>query len=347
MSKTKGAESVSAAPSPTDLAIAAIPDCVFVTNVSSIEDWLRLRASDVTASTAAALFGDGVHSYMTALELWADKSGLRPPVKQNPAMRRGQLMEPVILQMLREDYPDWRFEQANRYYSDPLNRIGATPDFYAWRPDRPGFGVIDAKSIGKFAFKKGWQDENKEIAVPLWIAIQVSITATLAGASWGAVAPLQMGDGGLDLSLEDVPLRPTVWPRLVELVKEFWKRVKEGRPYPPDWGRDAGLVASLYEPDASGYSIDLGDDPEIIATLNSREECKIHEALGAAATKQRKLYDALLIHRLGNARAGMTKDGRVVEVSIVKRGAYSVAPTQYPQLKVKGVASVASASGPF
>lgn len=320
--------------SPTDLALAAIPDHVFMAPVTSIDEWLAMREGDVTASNAAALFGDGVHPYVSALELWARKTGLRPPQPQSPAMRRGQLMEPVILQMLREDYPDWRFEQANRYYSDPLARIGATPDFYATRPDMPGFGVIDAKSVGKFAFKKGWRDADGDLAVPMWIAIQVTVTAALCGASWGAVAPLQMGDGGLDLSLEDIPLRPAVMPRLAELVEDFWRRVRKKEAYPPDWNRDVGLIASLYNGE-EGPPLDWGSDEEVLKLLDEREALKLREADASAAAKERKLIDAKLMLRLGNASAATVDDGRTVSVKIIRKKSYTVAAAQYPQLSVK------------
>jgi len=323
------------APSPTDLAEACVPPGVVVTPVESIADWLKLRERDVTASNAAALFGDGVHPYTTALELWARASGRRPPSPMTPAMRRGQLMEPVILQMLREDYPDWQFEQAARYYSDPLARIGCTPDFYATRPDMPGqFGVIDAKSVGKFAFKKGWRDADGDIAVPLFIAVQVTVTAALCGASWGMVAPCQLGDGGLDLSLEEVPLRPALMPRLRELAADFWARVAEGRAYEPDYNRDAGLIAALYEGEG-GDILDLGDDAELRDLLDRRELLKVRETDGANAAKERKPLDARLLHRLGNAAGATIADGRTVSVKVIRKRAFEVKASTYPQLTVK------------
>jgi YqaJ-like viral recombinase domain len=332
--------------SPRDLAAASVPAGVATFPVVSLQQWLALREPDITASVGAALLGDGVHDYVTAYELWARKSKLTPPQEQTPAMRRGQLMEPVILQMLREDYPDWRFEQASRYYSDPKARIGATPDFFATRPDRAGFGVIDGKSVGKYAFRKGWKDADGDVAVPLWIAIQVTITAALAGASWAAVAPMQMGDGGLDLSLEEIPLRPSVMVRMRALVADFWRRVEENRPYDADWSRDAYLVSQLFDGE-DGPTIDLSADTEVAGWLDEREALKSREKDGAAATVERKKLDGKLIDKLGNA-SGAHVGVRKFSVKIVRRGAYSVPATQYPQLTVKGPsARVASAVSPY
>lgn len=328
------------------LEAATVPDGVSIYAVQAHEQWLALRVKDVTASTCSALFGDGAHPYVTALDLWAEKSGRKPAQADTPTMRRGRLMEPVILQMLREDFPDWGFVQANRYYRDFKHRIGCTPDFFAFDPARPGqLGVIDAKSVGKFAFRKGWLDpDTREVAVPLHIAIQISVTAALTGASWGMVAPCQMGDGGFDLSLEEIPLRPGVMPALRVKAAEFWRRVENNEPYPADYNRDAALVAQLYEGDG-GPVIDLGAAPDIAALLDTREKLKADEASGTAAARARKVIDTALIDTLGNASGGRLADGRTFTVKVVKRGAYSVAATQYPVLTVKGDKPAPNGSG--
>ena len=52
-----------------------------------------------------------MHDYLTPFELWARKSGLvTADVADNPAMRRGRLLEPVALQMLKEERPEWTVE---------------------------------------------------------------------------------------------------------------------------------------------------------------------------------------------------------------------------------------------
>ena len=57
--------------------------------VTDRESWLKRREKDVTASVAAALFGDGVHPYITAYELYCLKAGLiEADPEETPAMRR-------------------------------------------------------------------------------------------------------------------------------------------------------------------------------------------------------------------------------------------------------------------
>src|SRR5262249_6073732 len=58
--------------------------------ISSREQWLKLRQSDVTASVAAALLG--IHPYQTVFALWALKTGkISDDVEETPPMRRGKL----------------------------------------------------------------------------------------------------------------------------------------------------------------------------------------------------------------------------------------------------------------
>ena len=109
--------------------------------------WLKMRERDVTASVAGALFGDGVHDFTTRYGLWALKSGrLRQDPGETDAMRRGRLLEPVAVQLMRELRPAWTIEPCATYFRDAGERIGATPDAFAVDPDRAGFGVLQIKS---------------------------------------------------------------------------------------------------------------------------------------------------------------------------------------------------------
>src|SRR4029079_19449389 len=103
--------------------------------------WLELRKRDVTASVAGALFG--VHDFVTPYQLWALKSGLiEDNIVETAAMRRGRLLEPVAIRLLREERPTWRVEPCSTYFRDPHARIGATPDALAIDPERTGFGIV-------------------------------------------------------------------------------------------------------------------------------------------------------------------------------------------------------------
>jgi hypothetical protein len=304
--------------------------------LTSREEWLARRRQNVNASEAAALFGPDIHPYLTPFKLWALKSGKLPDAEDSPILRRGRKFEPVVVEILKEDYPDWHLSPANVYYWDDETRIGATPDVYATRPDVYGRGTVQIKTVGQFAFKRRWHDEHGAIAVPTWVAVQASIEAYLIGASWAGVAAMKLGDGGIEVPYIDIPLKPHLIHRIEDLTGEFWRRVAEDNPYDPDFGRDRKVVFDLYE-DGRGPVLDLTDDAEFREILAERAQLKQVEKAGESATDQRRTLDARILMKLGNASAARSA-GTLVSVTVVKKKPYTVKAQQYPLLHVKGVA---------
>lgn len=308
--------------------------------VTDRQSWLQWRKQDVTASVGAALFGDDVHPYMTPYQLFALKAGLiEEDPQETPAMKRGRLLEPVGLQLMREERPDWKIWDAGEYLRDTEFRVGASPDWYAECFDRVGRGIVQFKSVGRFAFDKGWIVDH-QLRLPLWIAVQASIEAALTGAAWAVVAAMVLGDGGLDLHVIDVPLRSN--EKLMEHMRaaatDFWKRVAEKRPYPPNYGRDAALVADLYMSGRDESAIKAFTDQElkdVLPIVAKRAEYKAIESSGNAAEKDRKKLDAELIHLLGNSAAGRLPNGTIVQAKVVQRKGFTTDATQYVQLSIK------------
>ena len=319
--------------SPDALAAISVPAGIDATPITSREQWLSQRKFFVTASVAAAMFG--CHPYVTAYQLWAEKSGLVSEDRvETPAMRRGRLLEPVLLQLLREEFPTWKIVPCTKFYSDAKARIGATPDFLATRPDITGLGIIQGKTMGKFAARKGWTDADGDMAVPTWVGIQASTEASLTGASWAAVAAMSLGDGGLDLHVEDVPLLPALVGKLRGLVSDFWWRVATNHPYHMDFNRDAALISQIYSDD-DGSEIDLSRSNRVAEILAEREGLKAREKNGSDAEEARKVIDAEIIATLGNATRGRLADGRMIEAKTIKRRGYEVQPSTYRTVKVK------------
>ena len=297
--------------------------------------WLKRREQDVTASVAAALFGDGVHPHVTPYKLWALKSGIiaddaetagdaaRSPVGADRAAiaARGEAGlgdRPAPLLLPRRRAADRRVARRARL---PAGHGGT--------------GVVQLKTVGHFAFKKGWRDADGEVEVPLWIAVQASVEAALTACKWAAVAAMALGDGGLEMHVVDVPLRPALMVRLRELTADFWRRVEANDPYPPDYGRDAATLARVYADDDGG-EVDLAGSERATELVDQREALKATASRRQGGQKERKPLDAEIIHLLGNAARGTLGDGRVITAKTVKRGEYVVKATSYRAIKVTG-----------
>lgn len=306
-------------------------------------DWHAFRRHDITASVAAALLGaadpEDQHTYATPYKLYMLATGAVEPeqLDEEGPVLRGILMEEPAVRLLRRRNPTWIVRhntgEGRAYYRDPMTRIGATPDAIVNDPQR-GLGVVQIKSVGEFAYRRKWLNDDKEVEPPLWIAVQAIVEATLVGATWAAVAPFRVTDGGIDMPLIDVPLHAGIMTRLRDAVAEFWQRVAESRPYDPDYARDGELIGRLYADD-DGSMADLSGNNRIIEILAAREKLKEREADGTAAAKERKAIDAEIIFALGNAEKGRLPDGRIITAKTTRRAGYEVAPSSYRTVRIK------------
>lgn len=74
---------------------------VIYTNGMTREDWLAERQKGVGGSDAGAIVG--LNKYRNALDVYADKVGLVPPVDDNEAMRQGRDLEEYVARRFTEE----------------------------------------------------------------------------------------------------------------------------------------------------------------------------------------------------------------------------------------------------
>jgi len=315
---------------PAVVAPVDLPAGVEIFPAQPRDEWLRRRQADVTASTVGALFG--AHEFVSPFGLFALKAGLAKEDVEasSPVIERGELLEPVALELLRRRFPDLRFARGTSYYRDGARRIGATPDAFCWEADR-GLGVVQIKSVEPSIFRRKWIDEQGEIAPPVWVALQAIVEARLTGARWAAVAPMRIGFG-IEIDLLPVELHDRHWRRVCEVVADFWRRVEANEPYPPDYGRDGALIARLNPIRDDAPPKDLSGDNELPALLDERA------ALTASAKAAKERLDAIkaeIIHKLGECSTGYCADGRMIVRKIQTRKEHVVKASTFEVLNVK------------
>lgn len=273
--------------------------------------WLQARSQDITASVVGSLFN--VHEYVTIYELWALKTRRLPRQdSESDAMRRGRLLEPVAVQILREERPDWEVAystDAQVYYRDPARRLGATPDVIVHCPVR-GKGIVQIKSVEQGVYRRKWLDEDGMPEPPLWIALQATLEAYLTGAKWAAVMPLVIGFG-IDAPLIDVPLdhMRELIDAMAENAAAFWQMVDEDREPVIDYARDAGLIDRLYALGDVREEVDLTGDAEItqrIASITAQQQ------IARAATARIAADEAWIKAAMGRAEVAHIPGGRTI-----------------------------------
>lgn len=293
--------------------------------------WLALRSHDVTASVAGALLG--VHPFVTPWALYALKAGIiTEDAEENEAMQRGRLLEPVAVQLLREQRPDWKIShntgKSQVYLRDPDIRLGATPDVFVRTKKREN-GIVQLKSVEASNFRKLWLTEDGEPDPPLWIYAQAIVEAHMTGADFAMIGALVVSHG-IDLHLVDVPLHAGVLDRIKAETALFWKRIAEGDEPPRDYGADGALIAGLYAGQDNGREIDLSGDNRIHELLFERAQRK---AVLAAEAEALERIDYEIIDKIGDHERAYVPGWRISR-QIVRRKAHWVDASEFRALRI-------------
>ena len=300
---------------------------------ASRAEWLDIRAPTIGASEIAAVLG--VHPYLTPYELWARKSGLAPPEADNKQMRRGRLLEPVAINIIREERPGWiilpNSIPGGKFYRDIDAGRSCTPDVFIPHAEYRSFGICQIKTVNTQPFQNDWMIDG-DVQLPVYVAIQAMQEMHLTGASWGCVAALVGFD--LDLYIIEVKLHAGVIERIDRAVPDFLRRVRENDPPDPDYGRDGATISALYAEDDGGV-VDLSGNERVLKLVARREAMKEIESTATEAVKERKTIDAELMHFLGNAAAGTLADGRMIECKTIRKRGFTVEPTTFRSIKIK------------
>lgn len=278
-------------------------------------DWLELRRGFVTASVAGALLM--CHPYTTAYQVWALKTGrMEESTEETEAMRRGRLLEPVAVQMLREERPSWTvdYRADNAFYFDRGLRLGATPDAFAYRADMDGRGIVQFKTSSEEAFRSGWLDpESGDVEVPLWIAVQAIVEAQMTGAAWAAVAVLVVGRG-IRMEVIDIPLHPQVWAALLAATTEFWRVTTAGEHPPVDWDRDGAAVLDVNRW-TEAKRIDLTSDETADLFASDLEDTRVKRR---ELQKREDVLRAQILYAMGSAEIAATRRFEIIAPTTIR-----------------------------
>ncbi|MBE9509111.1 MAG: YqaJ viral recombinase family protein [Chloroflexi bacterium] len=283
-----------------------------VTQCKSEEEWLELRSTGIGASEAAAVLGESPWS--GPLDVYVRKVGIADGFSPTEAMEWGHRLEPVVAEKYREetgriveDPGEWTVYKNTEqpYAMATLDRI------VTYRPDiSRGPGAFELKTAGA-ARADDWAEGPPR---HYWIQVQHQLAVT--GWSWGSIAVLI---GGNKFLWQDIERDDEFIAHLKTKLADFWQRVQEHDPPPPDdTKRSAKLLQKIY-PQDTGEIIDLageaiGWDEELwqvkaeILLLDAR---KIH-------------YENILKAAIGSATKAVLPNGVFYTWPVSERAGYEV-----------------------
>lgn len=218
----------------------------------SREDWLSVRKNGIGGSDAAAAVG--LHPYMSALELWLDKTGRaegmpRPdPDDTTSPTYFGTLLEPIVAASYTKQTGN-RVRRVNAVLRHP-----AIPWMLA-NVDREVVGcrdvqLLECKTAGEFGARL-WRD-----GVPEYVQIQVQHQLAVTGKAAAHVAVLLCGQA---LEVFRIERDDGLIARLIELEARFWKFVETDTPPPADGSESADRALRHLYP-GHGGTVDFTDD---------------------------------------------------------------------------------------
>jgi len=111
------------------------------------KEWHELRQQGITGTDCAAILG--VSPFSSAYKIWAVKTGrVKDEVPQNQAMRLGQLLEPALLQMFKEEHPELDVHEVGTYAHEDYPFMIANPDALAIEGEK--LWIVEIKTSRKY-----------------------------------------------------------------------------------------------------------------------------------------------------------------------------------------------------
>ncbi|MFC5428756.1 YqaJ viral recombinase family protein [Paraburkholderia denitrificans] len=221
----------------------------------SREDWLAVRRTGIGGSDAAASVG--LNPYMSALELWLDKTGRgdglpRPdPTDTTSPTYWGNLLEPIVAAAYTQQTGN-RVRKVNAVLRHP------SIPFMLANLDReivgvPSVQVLECKTAGEFGARL-WRE-----GVPDYVVCQVQHQLSVTGKQAADVAVLLCGQ---KLEVHRIQRDDALIARLIELEAAFWRYVETDTPPPADGSESADRALRCLYP-GTGGTVDFSDDRQL------------------------------------------------------------------------------------
>lgn len=220
-------------------------------SASSRSEWMTWRRQGIGGSDIAVILG--LSPWRTPMDLWAEKTGRKPPSIETRAMRVGKALEPVVIDIWSEQTGGAVIERdvAIEHSEHPIAR--GTLD---------AIGMIDGHRVvveAKTGRSDAWRD-----GVPAYYAAQVHWYLMLARLDRAEIAALT---DGADFATYSIAADRDLESSMLETAIEWWQRhVVRDVPPEPVTIEDARLVRGLRDTTEETALLD-GDLAEALARL--------------------------------------------------------------------------------
>ena len=270
--------------------------------------WLEMRKRDITSTEIAALYG--LSPYGTRFELWHEKRGaLESTFVPSERTEWGLALQDAIAAKVASDR-GWTIRRMDEYIRHDEYRIGSSFDFEITdAPDHEDIGaILEVKNVDGLIFRQNWQDEDGAMRAPDHIELQVQHQLLCARRKRNYICVLAGGNRAHMLRRE---IDPDIVASIIQSAIDFWATVENDQPPPPEYPRDASVIARLFGRAEPGK--------EIEADTETAELMETHFRLGEQErrlSEARDVLKAMILERVTDAETVKARIGeRIYTVS--------------------------------
>lgn len=242
------------------------------------QDWLEHRRLGIGGSDAAAICG--LSRYKSPMAVYLEKMGELPPVADNPKMKAGRLLEPVIADWFAEDtgYKVWR---QNAIFQHPEHPF-MLANIDRWLPGQNA--GLECKNTSEYC-KDDWSGTQ----APTEYILQCNHYMAVTGADRWFIAVLI---GGWDFQWRVIERDEELIKNLITIEKGFWEEHVMEKVPPAFSHQDTDYLKDAFPESISDSSIELPEEayPIIQELVLARADKTQAEQREEAAKNQIKGY---------------------------------------------------------
>lgn len=231
------------------------------------DEWLEYRKQGIGGSDVAAIVG--LSRFKSSFSVYLDKIGELPPLEDNPQMKAGRVMEPVIADWFTEETgikcqeQKWIFQHAEHPFM--LANIDR------WIPGENA--GLEIKNTSEYC-RKDWFDGNTEI-IPTEYQLQANHYMAVTNADKWYVAVLI---GGWDFQWRIIERDERLIKNLIAIEKNFWENHVQAKVPPRVGAQDTDMMNFMY-PSSASTSLAISEAyydliKRLLDTKNALEDAK-------------------------------------------------------------------------
>ncbi|MED4581842.1 YqaJ viral recombinase family protein [Brevibacillus choshinensis] len=226
------------------------------------EDWLEHRRLGIGGSDAAAICG--LSRYRSPMAVYLDKLGELPPLEDNPKMKAGRILEPVIADWFAEDtgYKVWRRNSIFQHPDHPF----MLANIDRWLPGQNA--GLECKNTAEYC-KDDWSGTQ----APTEYILQCNHYMAVTGADRWFIAVLI---GGWDFQWRVIERDEALIKNLITIEKGFWEEHVMAKVPPSFSHQDTELLKNTYAESTPDSWVELPE--EAYTTIQKLHQARVDKS---------------------------------------------------------------------